>query len=756
MAMGEKYRVYTDHQYGGDSRYVRIYKKDYTGSVTEPIGGETPARLEYPGADNDIFDPIYGSEITVSIVSLTSEQYIEFATAKNKEYLAQVYNVDQTLVEWQGWLIPQEYEEPYNQAPYETTLIFNCGLGLLIDIDFMDTDGSYYQGRQTEILVLAAIMQKIYPSSLDTAFKPYFTTCIGLWEAGQSSSIGSNSLNQSYIDQEKYINDDGSVWNCLDVVKDILSSYGARISMGRSGRWWIMRIRDYHLFYDSYQIHYVDYTDLGAYSAYGAFTSSALMFTLTGIEDRSTMIGWIGGNQIVRHERAYKAVKITLNHFYTNILKAGDFMFSNWDDFWTTSGTVTRVQTGKDLNSYAVKIATASYIQQTFNIDGTGTSPYQILVLSFEAMVSHDEAYTTLAFSLQVTRDAPVAQYLVGQIGGASPSVPGWQAGSGYLYFTNDDGLPSTDEWQSYELIIPYFPADASVVFTVGFVGTAGSGTVYGVYYRNIKLLGTYGGEPPDKTTILQTTISDDNINNLKDLELNLSDIILSGDEGIYFRGAKTIDSDGLTPTAVWNSYRYNSGSRTAIGPEMSLLEYIKSGMMDQYGVNRKRLNGDMNLNTTRWGVMALNIDSIIYIPTMASIDFKRGEVRLSMVQLPESEGIGENLILSWTNVTFDSFSSTDEVITSLSSTGSGKYADADDAISYYNNESFLITIAGTFTDYQFNLQFAGANSALYAGMATIVTTSSASSSTPRLIQGVAGATTMTDVTITLQRVYGY
>ncbi len=249
MALGEKYRVHVDHQFGGDSRYVQIFKEGYSGGVSELTGTDIPAILDYPGSDNAIFDPVFGSELSVNILNLTADQFIEFRTAKSQDYFAILYNDDESKIEWQGWLIPSEQEEPWNQAPYETELIFNCGLGLLKDFDYLDTDGTYFTDRETlKDIIIVDILSKLYPASVTGITKPPLYNACSLLETTMSLVVNTSVLGTTIVNRNKYINDDGTVWNCLDVLRDIMTILGCRILMGWKGGWWVIRLRDYGLF----------------------------------------------------------------------------------------------------------------------------------------------------------------------------------------------------------------------------------------------------------------------------------------------------------------------------------------------------------------------------------------------------------------------------------------------------------------------------------------------------------------------------
>ena len=763
MALGEKYRVHVDHQFGGDSRYVRIFAEGYSGGVTELTGTGTPAILDYPGSDNAIFDPVFGSELSVNIWNLTADQFIEFASAKSLDYFAILYNDSIPVIEWQGWLLPSEQEEPWNQAPYETELIFNCGLGLLKDYDYLDTDGTYFTDRATlKDINIVDILSKLYPATVTGITFPGLLNAVSILETTLTLNVTNNCLANIYLNRNKYINDDGTVWNCLDVLRDVLTIYGARINMGINGWWWLVRLRDYSLFYDSYNIPYQFYNAAGSLISSGTLAPADYSATITGPQARSTMVGWVDGSQRVRYERAFKEIRLKQFHGYTNIVKAGDFFTEDWVDFWTINDTATRVQ-GADGQTYQVSIGTAaSYIQQNFFIEGRGTAPEQRVTFSFEAMCDHDNAYTTLVFALEMFRDTGVvAQYLVGVVGGTGATVPGWQVGSGFVFFTNDIDIPASGEWQNYELQIPYFPSDVDCWFRLKHMGTAGAGVINGVFYRNVKMFGNYEGDPPDKLRELNLTISDQNTDIMPPKEFNVGDITLEGNEGSFFNAALTLDAQGAVPTIVWYSTRRDGANRLRVGPIQPILDYVKDGYAIQNGTIRKRLSGKLVLDNYRWITLVISEDSVLYAFTKLTIDLKRGECDVSMLELPAVEAVGDSFVLGWTNDGangFDTFASTADLITSIiHTTGTPAYADSDDAISYLGYQQFLIKLEGTVVTGDLQVVFVGSTYAMFSDYEVVANAPlTPGSSTPRLQAAIASITAVSNITISITRIYGH
>ena len=405
--------------------------------------------------------------------------------------------------------------------------------------------------------------------------------------------------------------------------------------------------------------------------------------------------------------------------------------------------------------------AATAYIEQTIaNLDWTVGDTVPRFTLSFEAMIDYADTstYTLIRFGVRFRYDAATDQYLDGQIGG-TPDDPVWQTASILtFYFTTEDGLPVSNQWYKFEFAIPAIAAgidgDLEVRFYEGVV--AGSGTINSWNVRGCKLMPTYDLTPPAKNRTLELPVSDTNIEVMPQKEIDLGDVDVDNNEGQLFFNSLTTDDAGILETRLWQSTRQASSTRYAVGPSMPLLDYIQDGYMIQNGSIRKRLSGRMVLDQSRWVMMAISEDSIYYAFTRLTVDLKRGEADVSLLEIPEITDLGKSLIVSWTNNDFDSFAATDELITSITNTGFGKYADSDDAIDYYEDDQFRVTCEGTMTANGFRLAFAGFNLVMTDGYDNIIQPTSAGPDTPRLSANIAGAISCTNMTITIKKLYGY
>lgn len=802
MAYGEKYRVYCDSQWGGNGRYVKIMQDGFSGSVTELKGGKSPVILDYPGTDADVFDPIRGSELIVTVLSITDEQLIELATAKNKEYMAILYNSTQGANEWIGWLVPDEYEEPYNQPPYDTEIVFTCGLGYLKDIPFLEssggydstgtaeTDGDYYRGREREIWIVSYILQKIFP--LGTGYYQNLRVINNLYEDSHTISFTYSCMYQTYVEQDKYINGDGSTWSCLDVLKDILKSYGAFIIMGYAG-WWIVRVRDLASIAAGNDLTYQLYNYRGNYTANYAVDDSTIVETVTGPQARSGMIGWVGHSQMVRYERAYKEARVRFNYGYRNMIQMGDFAADNWDDFWTTSSTTaTRRQSGyqrptrltirkkwltikdvitsseTDPQEYFMEITgttAGNGAYQSFEVEG-GTN--QNILFAIEFMAEYTASLTALEFRMHFflnTGSTPATDwyFLSGQLGGSSPSAPSWtNTPTDYFKMTISGGLPDSGSWETFEIPMPDIPAGGTMQVTITHANPTG-GSIVSTNFRNIEMWGSYDFEPVEKEEVKVIEIDTDNIANPDPTEITLGDIVQSGNEGHFFFNAKSTDSDGDNTTDLWRSYKRGASAPEAVGSQQELIDYLLDGIVTQHGAPRQRITGRANLETRYWARFlwkeTVNGDKF-YLPTAMRIDLIRTEVTLSMVELPtiydDSTPLSSQLISSWSNNDMGTFSSSGASINTVVATGSLETAESNN-ISYSKGEVFLIQISySSHTGAHMDVNFGtGSFTITGSGQEELKAASTAASGSTYVELESLGVGSYTNLVITVKRIYG-
>jgi hypothetical protein len=212
MSWGYKYRVeWTDRL--GAAWKVDFRKNGHEGDPTPLQAASDPLNIEWYGND-DIFEQnIMGSVASVSVISMTDFALLELFTSDRLEYLVNI-KVDEVL-KWYGWIMPDIYQEPYDQVPYPVTIQCTDGLGMLKDFPFSDLG---YTSRQRmsqviyDMLVLVGIGE--------------FVDRINLYEATMGSAQANSALYQGGVDPDLF-----EGMTCYDVLQIILKSFNAGIKM---------------------------------------------------------------------------------------------------------------------------------------------------------------------------------------------------------------------------------------------------------------------------------------------------------------------------------------------------------------------------------------------------------------------------------------------------------------------------------------------------------------------------------------------
>jgi len=769
MALGERYNVYAINSQGAGNRVAKIYEEGYTGSVEDLKGGEEPITLDViPKGDGTPFDPILGSELVVTVRVDSAEALEDFGLAVQKKYYCILYNSTAGANEWQGWNLPEEYEQPHTQGPHDVTLRFTCGLGLLASYDFLNS-GSYWRGRQTAITILANLMSNIIP---DTSLAPDMYVSISLIPTGGSTAVSSSTLAQAYINRDKYINDDGSVWNCLDVLIDILKTFGARIVMGSNG-WYIIRIRDFAYYADGKDLRWTRYSYAGTYEAYGYLSESSRIINHTGINvlGRDVDTWWITG-AVMRFERAVKKILVTFDHLYKNILMGGSmnepvyrgYGPTSWS-FWSagaSGGGYSGFIQSPDEDDKTVAYCrvnqyygspSVSYLYQTIEDIDTGTD--QNLVLSAEVMLEGDENVTGAIVYMKAYLDA--ASGSSNDRWGRNTGA--WNNSDGYISFTIS---AKAGQWVTISVELDDIPyaGDLSIYLYNPYSSDVG---VTGCRWRNVKLLGLYDFEAPTKLTSEALDVSDDNLESMEEIVVTAGDVELSGNENRFFKGSISRNVSGTNTTTTWRSYYYNAGSMAAYGPQQTLLKYLRDNYVIQKGITTRRIRGTMNLDSRLLPTSIYEEDGRYYFFLSWSQNFRSNLLRCQVLELPpiEEEIFETNLIANWSNylATWDTFTITADPLIDALAEGAGTNAEAvaDVIESLIPYESFRVRASGTFTGGSPRLTIGSSTVDLVDGTDEIITPrTTAGNNAVSLQDNQAGAVSHSNILITVTRIYGF
>lgn len=351
MAYAVKYRI-TQATQSGAIQYLDILEDSYVGVIIA-----YPAislKLQYVPSSDDIFEPIYASNLSATIdVTDDINNMPNFSTLNDKKYLCKLYS-DANL-KWQGWALSDEVLFVFSTGRKEITFNAICGLGMLNDIPFVNSTTDL---RSTVMHYLTDALNKVaFPSVMILSSCSIYSSSMQ-----NRTAFGSNepwlqaymSFTNFYIQKTIANGATENAISSLTALRDILSSWGCRIFMD-NGEWNIIQVNqafENTRFWTRYDI-------TGTVITYGTFTTNINVPT-NGI--------FVNGNQAKIYKKGYnnfiseKAIEFPKNYIFNADLK----LYSGNDaTLWTRTESGTgkvfiQVNTDKDINAWILALGDSS------------------------------------------------------------------------------------------------------------------------------------------------------------------------------------------------------------------------------------------------------------------------------------------------------------------------------------------------------------------------------------------------------------
>ena len=275
MAYNLKYRI-TAATKNDKIAVVEMYIDDTVAEVIEYPA--TAIQLQYLPKSDNIYEPIYASQLNVSMdVTDDQENLPNFTTLDDRKYLVKLF-IDEEIY-WQGWVLSDLVQYSFTTGRKE--LAFNAvdGLGMLdyIPYTFTETNiaGNTKLSPQSVLYFLYTCLAQIgFPVGLNL-----FTAC-SYYAAGMDNRADGSEyepFNQSYLRPVYFQNDDETYETCLVVLTKILKSFGCKLYQA-NGKWNIIAINEFAA------APYFAYTYYTEYDADGVLFNSGTFNTLSEIQ----------------------------------------------------------------------------------------------------------------------------------------------------------------------------------------------------------------------------------------------------------------------------------------------------------------------------------------------------------------------------------------------------------------------------------------------------------------------------------------
>lgn len=211
---------------------VELHDNAYSGTPIEYKLRGDGFQLRYQG-NNDRFNPIIGSKVTIGIVVENAEidaVIDDLIGAADFRFFLKIKRTNQLY--WAGHILVEQFSRENQYYPYTFTLTASDGLGILADADYKD-DNKPYVGRISIIDHFFNCLQETKLLALYEASETLLSTSINWREANHTLSSNIDALVLTDIDHRTFYttNEKGihKYQSCFAVLKEICKIFGARL-----------------------------------------------------------------------------------------------------------------------------------------------------------------------------------------------------------------------------------------------------------------------------------------------------------------------------------------------------------------------------------------------------------------------------------------------------------------------------------------------------------------------------------------------
>ena len=238
MAYQNKYKA-TFASKSGKTAYLYLQEDSYAGSLIEYQG--VGINLQYIPNSDDPFEPIYASQLGVVLdVTDNLANIPDFTTLNDRKYFAKLY-LDADL-QWCGWVLSDNVQISYSTGRKELSFNAVDGLGILKSIPLPIAASTDTNAINTLLYYITLCL-----NSIDFPIDPNIMTVCSYYATGmddRSDYSYSEPFNQTYLPYRTFIDTDITYISCLDVLSNIVKSFGCRLFQA-GGKWWIVAVNEF-------------------------------------------------------------------------------------------------------------------------------------------------------------------------------------------------------------------------------------------------------------------------------------------------------------------------------------------------------------------------------------------------------------------------------------------------------------------------------------------------------------------------------
>jgi hypothetical protein len=681
MAYANKYKITMATKSGSISTLFML-EDGYAGDLIEYPA--TTIQLQYIPRSDDIFEPIYTSQLSIGIdVTDDINNMPNLTTLDDRKYLCELY-YDATL-EWTGWALSDSVEFAFTTGRKELSFNAIDGLGILEKINFpLPVNYVLSDFNDCMFYILNSLNAIAFPDNLNVI------TGISYYADGMDTRADiswADPLKQSYLNYATFINNDAIVENCLSVLTKIVQGFGARLFQSE-GKWFIVSVSQFAQ--ESYW--FTEYDNGGLVVNSGQRSYNGL---IDGFIDNTSGLYFVDNSQMKLLRKGYSKVQ-----FDKNIEYPSNYL-TNWDlkQIEYYGGSFHAYAWNENPNGGLIFVAPyPSKLSNDYYIDiTTVVPPYdasikpnyfpniaynEVIHISFNSNLVALGDYTPDAFFiLRIQLQTPTGFYSI-------DNNQKWEFGGSSYYFEPYDAEVTLTE---LSLTLPPAPASGTIYFeyilakpdSPYWKSTVRANTVNNFLFTIQPAFVSY-------QCIGSITNSDEYVFSAN-LEIGFNDTY----NGYYSYKGFLADIDGLN---LKNWYRYEyAGDKYRSLSQLVIRQYsnnlnknvinIDSTFMGM-NTDEGRFNGSMRLKASDTDPAQISVENKQYMIGNSTIDLFNDTIQATLLDI-NSENVEANIyeIISST--------STPPYTPSVSHLRSNGYLTSADAYAGILTESILYTLGG-------------------------------------------------------------
>lgn len=568
MSYAVKYRLEAFSAKYNDVYRVDIFEDGYTG----------PILLKNMGAGKIVLSKSEGiiqkTTLEISIQSDDNFEFVGFMQYDNRKYLVQLRKNGDII--WQGYHVAESYSEPYQNPPYDVSIIATDNLGLLENYTFNNEE---LPGRLATAARLSHF-EAIDACINNTNLALYYDIAVDFYE--QTMDTNESMLHQLYFKAD-ILNGQ----NCKEVVEALLP-YGAILTQ-HNNRWLIRRPLD-----DAEKTHII-------YTIQGERFGTKSGETLLTLSDYVTGGVWPHGTPILELEHAWKDA-LLIKEYGKKQSFLQNYNFADGAEKWTGSYSVKKVDNVyyAQIQGYAAPGSNVS-VYQGINVISTASD--FIFECQFDILGGRNSSATSVILadkSIEVTAKIQV------QIGSYYLTSEGWSTTAQAIELLISSSPSRKPNWKTLRVVADGVPTSGEL--TVRFFKVESESLsnkwISGICFTDVKVyteeLNTAPSPQTYKVDILENAAGGRN-----EIKLKPTDLPIVSNAELFYQNGSTIGD--YYYAAMWS---HNGGTA----------KVIQSAIADQlanyYQMPRHRISG------CNWRGVGMSLNAVAQHPKNANKKF--------------------------------------------------------------------------------------------------------------------------------------